>query len=346
MVKILLAGDEFVLPEVLQAAVDKHLPGAETVVWQSNWPTQPTLDFGGIKEAVGDEDELIEALRGCDAIFTHTAPVTEKMLAASPDLKIITVCRGGPVNADKDAATEHGVLLTYCPGRNATATYEHTIGMILAAVRQIPQRHVELANGVWRGDYYRYDKVGPEVKGSTVGLVGFGAVGSRVAATMKAMGARVLVFDPYVKPEQLEGYERVEQLDDLMRQSNIVTIHARLTADNEKMIGAHEIGLMPKDSVLVNCARGGLLDYDAMCDALDSGHLYAAACDVLPFEPLPDGHRMFTTPNLTITPHLAGASRPSAELAAEIGATDIAAFFAGERPLHMANPEVLDKPAG
>ena len=239
------------------------------------------------------------------------------------------------------AATAAGVVLSFTPGRNATATTEHSVAIILAAVRQIAQRHGELIAGQWRGDYYRYEQVGPELAGGTAGLVGYGAIGSRVAAILQALGMTVRVFDPYLSEDLPAGIEKVDALDDLLASADLLTIHARLTAENAGLIGAREIALMPPGSVLVNCARGGLLDYDALCDALDSGHLYAAACDVLPFEPLPPDHRILRTERLTVTPHLAGASKQAAHLAAEFGAADIAAFLRGDRPRHVANPEVL-----
>lgn len=340
--KVLLAGDGFVLPRILKAALERHAPGMETTELLGPSPETPVHDIGDVREAAGDEDELIAALQGCEIAFAHTHPFTRRVIANSPDLKLITICRGGPVNASLAAATEHGVVLTRTPGRNATATTEHTIGMIMAAVRTIPQRHEELLAGTWRGDLYRYDLVGPEVRGSTVGLVGYGAVGSRVAKILQAMGARVMVFDPFLQPSQVaEGIELVADLDDLLAQANILSIHARETSANHHMIARDQIARMPEGSILVNCARGGLLDYDAVCDALDSGHLYAAACDVLPSEPLlPEHSRLLTTRNLTLTPHLGGASKQAAELAADIGAADIARFLAGVPVLHALNPEV------
>lgn len=341
MVKVLLAGDGFVTNSVLSDALSRHVPDAQTSQITGPWPDTPLTDFGDVTEAAGDEDELIAALNGVTVAFSHTHGFTRKVIENSPDLKMITICRGGPVNVSIPAATEHGVLVTRTPGRNATATTEHTIAMIMAAVRQVAQRHEELRAGNWRGDLYRYELVGPEVRGKTVGLVGYGAVGSRVAQILQAMGAKVAVFDPYLKPEQLaDGIELVGGLNDLMSRSHIVSIHARETKDNFHMIGAEQIAALPEGAVLVNCARGGLLDYDALCDALDSGHLYSAACDVLPSEPLPDGSRLLTTPNLTMTPHLGGASKQAAELAAEIGAEDIARFLGKVPTVHAVNPDV------
>ncbi len=340
--KVLFAADGFVTPEVMGTALAKALPDAETSAIQFSWPVEPNYDFGGVKEAQGDEDELIAALVGAEACITHTGPITEKVMKASPDLKLVTVARGGPVNADVAAATKLGIMVTNAPGRNATATTEHTIAMIMAGVRQIVPRHIELLKDEWHGDYYEYDKVGPEVRGSTVGVIGYGAVGSRVAAIMQAMGANVLVFDPWTDPAKIAaGMELVPEMDDLLRRSNIVTIHARVTPDNYHMIAAPQIALMPPASVLVNCARGPLLDYDAACDALDSGHLFAASFDCLPSEPLPPGHRLTRTPRVAMTPHLGGASKQAAELAARICADDVALYARGERPLHLMNPEVL-----
>ena len=339
--KVLLASDGFVTDAVLRTALAHALPDVETASIASTWPVPPFRDIGDVREAAGDEDELIEALSGCDVAFSHTFPFTEKVIAASPSLKLVAICRGGPVNVNIEAATRAGVLVSYTPGRNATATAEHTVGMILASLRQIPQRHREVVDGQWRSDYYIFDNVGAEIGSSTVGVVGYGAVGRRVAAVMAAFGARVLVYDPWAD-EPAEGMTRVDSLGELLAGSDVVTVHARVTAENRGMIDADALALMPEGSVLVNCARGELVDYDAVCDALDAGRLFAAGFDVLPQEPLPPGHRLLRTPRVTITPHLAGASKEAARIAARIGAEDIAAFAAGRRPLHLANPEALE----
>ncbi|MQA62162.1 MAG: hypothetical protein GEU86_11815 [Actinophytocola sp.] len=169
---------------------------------------------------------MISALRGARGCVTQLAPLTERILEQCPELELFAVGRGGPVNVNLDAAARHGVTVTSAPGRNATATAEHTIAMILAAVRRIPGVHSELKQAVWRGDYYQYDQVGIELSRACVGLVGYGAIGKRVAKTLKGFGVRVLVTDPYIAADALTDVD---------------------------------------ESV-------GLLDYDAVCDALDSGH--------------------------------------------------------------------------
>lgn len=339
--KILLASDGFVTSDVMKEALTPQLPQAELNTIASTWPVPPFEDIGDVHEALGDEDALIEALQGCEAVMTHTFPFTTKVIKACPDLRFITVCRGGPVNVNVDAATQAGVLVANTPGRNATATAEHSVGMILATMRQIAQRHTEVMSGQWRSDYYIFDKVGGEVGSSTIGVIGYGNVGRKVANIMAAFGGLVLVYDPWAKDRTGASNIRfVDTLEELLRSSDVVTIHARVTEENKHFINATTLAMMPRGSVLINCARGPLVDYDAVCDALDSGHLFAAGFDCLPLEPLPTDHRLLHTEHVTITPHLAGASKEASRLAARIASADLARFFRGELPEHAINPEV------
>ncbi|MEV0378626.1 2-hydroxyacid dehydrogenase [Nonomuraea sp. NPDC050643] len=331
--RVLAAGDHFVQNRLLIDALRREVPGEVDISELTlPWPVEPFGRVGEVDEASDVEDELIEALRGVEVCVTQMAPLTKRVLDASPDLRLFCVSRGGPVNANLEAAARAGVAVTYAPGRNAVATAEHTLAMLLAATRRIPQTHADLAGGVWRGDYYVYDNVGPELEGSTVGLVGYGAIGRRVARMLAGFGADVLVHDPYV---DVPG--RVD-LPELLERSRFVSLHARATAETAGMIGAAEIAALPRGSVLVNCARGALLDYDALCDALDSGHLFGAAMDVFPEEPIPAGSRLLTTPNLVMSPHLAGASKETAMKAASIVAADVARYVRGEPLLHAATP--------
>src|SRR4029077_9010921 len=142
------------------------------------------------------------------------APLTKKILASAPDLKLAVIARGGPTNANANAATQYGVLVCHAPGRNATATAEHTMSLILAVLRRIPETHAALAQGEWRGDYYEYDKCGPELENSTAGLIGYGAIGSRVARILRGFGCQVLVYDPYVEPEALGDLAQKVKLDE------------------------------------------------------------------------------------------------------------------------------------
>jgi D-3-phosphoglycerate dehydrogenase len=338
-VRLLAAGDHFVLNRLLVDAVRAEAPdGLAIRELTLPWPVEPFGPVAEVHEASGAEDELIEALRGVQVCVTQMAPVTRKVLDASPDLRLVCVSRGGPVNVNLDAATQRGVAVCSAPGRNAAATAEHTTAMILAAVRRIASTHQDLVNGVWRSDYYRYGSVGPEMGSSTVGLVGFGAIGSRVARILRAFGAHVLVHDPYVTADQVSDIAELTSLDDLLLRSRIVSLHARLTPETTGMIGATQLAAMPAGSIIVNCARGALLDYDAVCDALDAGHLFGAAFDVFPQEPIPAGSRLLTTPNIVLTPHLAGASKETAANAARIAAGEVGRYLRGEPLRYCANP--------
>jgi D-3-phosphoglycerate dehydrogenase len=329
---ILLAGDRFVLNRLLEAEL---APGAWDVrTLELPWPHVPFGKVGEVDEASDVEDVLIESLRGVKVCLTQMAPLTSRVLDACPDLELFAVSRGGPVNANLAAATAHGVAVTFAPGRNAESTAEHTIGMMLAAMRRIPVAHDSVVAGRWESAMFAYSETGLEIAGSTIGLVGYGAIGSRVAAALRAMGATVLVADPYADVESVP-------LDELLRRSTVVSLHARLTDETRGMIGARELALMPAGSVLVNCARGGLLDYHALAKALTDGHLFGAAVDVYDEEPLPAGHPLREAPNVVMTPHLAGASRAVAARAARMVGVEAARWLAGEPPLHCANPEVL-----
>jgi len=337
---VLAAGDHFVLPSLLAGALRAQAAGPLQIREITlPWPDVPFGPVGEVDEASGSEEEIIDALQETRICVTQMAPLTERVLAACPDLELFCIGRGGPVNANIPAATAHGVAVCSAPGRNATATAEHTIAMMLAALRRIPRAHTDLAAGVWRSDHYRYDTVGLELENRTVGLIGYGAIGRRVAAILAAFGAHVLVHDPYVAAGTL-AVEHV-CLDELLARSQVVSLHARLTEETRGLLDAGRLGALPRGTVLVNCARGALVDYDAVCDALDSGHLFAAAFDVYPTEPLPPGSRLLTTPNVVLTPHIAGASRETAHNAARIAAAEAARYLCGESLAHCANPDAL-----
>ena len=343
---ILAAGDAFVRNDLLVAALRRRLGSAPDIRELTlDWPAQPWGQVAEVTEAAADEDTMIAALDGVQAAVTHLAPFTERVFAAAPDLRLVAVSRGGPVNVNLPAATAAGVVVCYAPGRNAQAAAEFAVGMLLATCRHIAAGHAELSTKVWPGHYFTYDTAGFELHGSTVGLVGYGAIGQRVGAILAAFGARVLAYDP-MAPTEAFGPEvqRVGDLGDLLAASRAVSLHARLTPETRHQIGAAEIATMPTGSVLVNTARGGLLDYDALCDALDAGHLAGAGIDVFPEEPPPADSRLFTTRGLVMAPHIAGCSREVAERAAAICADEVGRWVAGTSPAHCANPEVLEAP--
>ncbi|MFG2479938.1 2-hydroxyacid dehydrogenase [Streptomyces fagopyri] len=338
-VHVLAAGDHFVLPSLIAEAVRASLGEHPCSVRELKlgWPLEPFGPVAEVEEASDAEDELIDALADADVLVTQMGPVTERVLAASPRLRLVVVCRGGPVNVNRDAARAHGVRVCFAPGRNAAATAEFTVGLLLAVLRRIPRAHDLLARQEsWDGAaYYTYERAGLELEDLPVGLVGYGAVGSRVARVLGAFGARVLVYDPYVRGE-VHGL-RVGSLDELLRRSRVVSLHARLTTETRGLLGARELALLPPGAVLVNVARGPLVDEGALCEALRSGRLSAAALDTYEREPVPPGSPLFglaAAGRLVMTPHLGGASRAVAEKAARTAAAEVGRWTRGEPLAH------------
>ena len=252
---VLLAGDHFVQNDLLRRCLEREVSDALDVAELTlPWPLEPFGRVGDVDEASGTEEQLIDALRGRSVCLTQMAPLTERVLAACPDLELFGVARGGPVNVDLAAATRHGVAVTFAPGRNAVATAEHTVGLLLAALRRIPQTHGELAAGTWRGDLYQYDHVGTELAGSTVGLVGYGAIGSRVARVLVGFGAEVLVADPYLGAGELGPGISLVGLDELLARSTAVSLHARATC-RRRARRASAVSGGPRRGAARRCAR-------------------------------------------------------------------------------------------
>jgi D-3-phosphoglycerate dehydrogenase / 2-oxoglutarate reductase len=234
------------------------------------------------------------------------------------------VCtRGGPVNVNLAAAAERGIAVRSTPGRNAPAAAEHTVALLLAALRRIPDVHATVRDGQWRGDLYALSAAGRELSGTTTGLIGYGAIGARVARILRAFDSRVLVYDPYTSPDS----SFVSTVDELFERSSVVSLHARLTPETRHIVDAAALARMPRGGVLVNTARGGLVDYDAVVDALESGHLGAAAFDVYDPEPVSKDARLLTALNVVLTPHLAGATVQTAERAASLAATAVTEYL-------------------
>lgn len=344
MVRILAAGDGHVRSQLLSEALQRELAGGEVEVATLDlpWPEQPSREIAEVKEASGDEDELIPALEGVEVLVTQLAPVTEQVFASADELRLVVCTRGGPVNVNVAAASSRDIPVCYTPGRNAPAAAEFALGLMLAAIKRIPAAHASLSRGDWRGEFYSYEENGMELEGATIGLVGFGSIGRRITSVLRAFGSEVLVYDPFVEPTEVEeAGARKAGLEELLRNSQVVSLHARLTGDTKGMIGSEQIALMSEGSVLVNTARGGLLDYDALCDALQSRHLGAAALDVYDEEPPPEGSRLFEAPNLVLSPHMAGATRQTAHRAADTAAAEVRRYVRGQKLAAVANRDAL-----
>lgn len=336
--KILLAGDQFVRNDLLEGEIRARLPlDLELSAVSLPWPEVPFGKVAEVDEASDCEDEIVAAMADAEVVVTQMAPLTERVIRAAPALRLIVCTRGGPVNVNIPAATERGVAVGITPGRNAVAAAEYALLLMMAALRRLPEAHMSLAAGEWRSGMYAYSECGGEIAGSVVGIVGLGEIGRRVAASVQGMGGRVIAFDPFIKPESVDGDTELVALPDLLERADIVTLHARLTAETRGMIGADALARMRPGAVLVNTARGALLDYDAAAAALSSGRLGALALDVFPEEPVPLTSPLLRLPRVVLSPHLAGATRQTALRAATVAAQEIERYARGQSLQHLVN---------
>lgn len=337
-IKIAIIGDLFVRATLFEEMLARHLHGVvDAITFASSevdWPDTPQTHNAEIKEFLGDPQLIRDLAHDAQVLVTHVAPVSEAILATTPQLRIIGCCRGGPVNINVAAATARGIPVVNAPARNAQAVIEFTLGMILAECRGIGRAHQALAQGVWQGELYRYTRTGRELRGQTIGLVGFGAIAQGLVPYLQPFNLRILAYDPYLAAERCAalGAEKVN-LPTLLAAADIVSVHARVTPETVGLLGEREFAQMKPGAYLINTARGPLVDYAALYQALASGHLGGAALDTFAIEPPPPDWPLLKLPNVTLTPHIAGASQESAQRGAESVAQDVANFLAG-RPLH------------
>ncbi|AEH90198.1 2-hydroxyacid dehydrogenase [Mesorhizobium opportunistum] len=341
--KIAIIGDNFMLPEVFRAKIEKVASGDLDIrTLQTAWPDEP-MEFGNpalgldkVKEYFGHPDKVVEFIGDAEILVTQLAPLSEDMMRRLPALKLVAVSRGGPINIDMAAARDHGITVVNVPGRNATAVAEFTIGAILAETRLIRVGHEALRKGEWRGDLYRADRTGRELGEMTVGVVGYGNIGTKVVRLLRAFGCHVLVSDPYVQLSAEDHNAGVELvgLDDLLSRSDVVTLHSRVTEETRGLIGKDTIARMKPGVIFVNTARGPLVDYDALNEALVSGQIASAMLETFAVEPVPSDWPLLQLPNVTLTPHIAGASVRTVTYAAEQAAEEVRRYIAGLPPVN------------
>jgi D-3-phosphoglycerate dehydrogenase len=343
MKKIAIIGDRFMLPDVFRDKIVAACgDGHEIRTLEQPWP-DVAMEHGyaiegmdGLKEYLGKPNEIVDFIGDSEILVTQLAPVSRAMLSQLPNLKLVAVSRGGPVNIDMDAARDAGVRVVNTPGRNASAVAEFTIGAILAETRLIRVGHEALRRGEWRGDLYRADRTGRELSEMTVGVIGYGNIGTKVVRLLRAFGTRVLVHDPYVQlsaEDRNAGVEHVS-LDDLLARSDVVTLHPRVTAETRNMMNAETFAKMKPGAIFVNTARGPLCDYEALHENLVSGHLSSAMLETFAVEPVPEDWPLLKLPNVTLTPHIAGASVRTVTYAAEMAAEEVRRYIAGLPPVN------------
>ncbi|WP_417522824.1 2-hydroxyacid dehydrogenase [Marinovum sp.] len=340
---VAIIGDRFMLSKTFEEQI-LAVCGDKVSVRRMDydWPDAP-LEQGyggsriqGIQEFQGDPDEVVAHIGTANVAVLHHAPLSAEMMQALPGLKLVAVSRGGPVNIDMTAARARGITVVNTPGRNASAVAEFTIGGIIAEVRNLARGHEALRAGDYRTDLYRADVTGDELCDMTVGIVGYGQIGKRVVSLLRAFGCRILVSDPYVQlaVEDLQAGVEMVSHERLLAEADIVSLHPRVTEETTGMMNAAAFAAMKPGSTLINTARGPLVDYDALIAALQSGHLRGAMLETFPVEPVPADSPLLTMPNVTLTPHIAGASLRTVRVAASKAAVEVRRWLDGEPPLN------------
>ena len=295
-----------------------------------------------LREYAGDPAEVARAAADHDVLVVHGAPVSAEALAV-PGLQLVCCARGGPVNVDVAAATEHGIPVANTPGKNAEAVAELTIAFALMLIRGVPRasRYLadrgELSESVFDGREF----FGREAPDTLLGLVGLGHVGRNVATRALALGFDVIAHDPMTPAIVPDGVQLVS-MERLLADADIVSVHARATPANRRMFSAAVFAQMKAGAIFINTARESLVDEEALSAAVRSGALAGAALDVV--ERLADGerHPLLDLPQVLITPHIGGATDETLDRGARQAAAAVAAILAGHRPDAVVNPEVFD----
>jgi D-3-phosphoglycerate dehydrogenase / 2-oxoglutarate reductase len=281
------------------------------------------------------ETRMLELAGQFDALLCGDDALTRAVIQKSlPRLRVISKYGIGLDKIDLAAATELRVPVLFTPGVNHTTVAEHTFALLLASMRHL----VVEANHVAQGNWTRI--TGTELCGKTLAIVGMGRIGCEVAVRARGFGMNVLGYGHHWDPEfaALHSVTRVERLDDLLRQADVVSLHTKLTAATRHLIHAGNIGLLRPTAVIVNCARGELVELGALVAALKARSILAYAADVLDQEPPPRDHPLLGLPNVILTPHIGSRTHESVQRQASCAVENLTLFLAGKPPVARANP--------
>ncbi|MHC5375650.1 2-hydroxyacid dehydrogenase [Enterococcus sp. LJL120] len=318
--KVIVIGDALVSSKTLKKAVmEMNLPETVTKVEMFEWYSDLTKDefqeqilkierYG--PESVNIPDGILTSLSDADYLFCHYAPISEAMLRAGKDLKLIGTCRGGLENVNLETVKERKIPFLHVI-RNAEPVADFTIGLIYAESRNIARAHHAIMDGRWEKTFAN-DQYTTTLANLTVGIVGAGYIGKQVIARLNGLKVKVFVYDPFIDPQKLvkEGLdvEFLKDLETLFKKVDVVSLHMRVTPETKHMINRDVIQLMKPNSYLINTGRADLVVKEDLIAALQAKKIAGAAMDVSWTEPIPPGDPLLDLENVTLTPHIAGAT--------------------------------------
>ena len=349
MSKVLIECSQRMPKELWETTLKKGLgPLYEdlNIRWEMLKPTGAYQEahYRNITEFVGSPEEMKDKIGDAEILIVGVAPVSDDVMDADPNLRIVFCPRGGPVNVDVEGATQRGIMVVNAPGRNAEGVADQTIGLLICEARHLARAHCAVVSGTYEREFKAWRQFVPELAEKTLGLVGFGNVARKVAKRAKGFDMNILVYDPYISEDDVaEHGVRKVSMEELLKNSDFVSVHVRLTEGTWHLIGEKEFLMMKKNAIFVNTSRGHVVDEKALVQALREGRIAGAALDVVEEEPIQHHaeNPLLKMNNVTITPHTAGVSDRVRERGVMIAAGDLARYLRGERIQNLLNREEL-----
>ncbi|MGD9156000.1 MAG: C-terminal binding protein [Bacillota bacterium] len=282
--------------------------------------------------------DLIEAVKNADAIMTDAAVIDAEIIANAKKLKVIVEYGIGVDNIDVEFATKKGVYVCNVPDVYIREVAEHALALLLTVARNIKNMSdLVMTENIW--DFNRFPAL--KLFGKTLGIVGCGKIGQTLAKMAKAFGLKVIAYDPYVAAETLTAVGIAKSdLDYLLRNSDIISLHIPHTKETHRLIGKKEISIMKGQAILINVARGGIVDEDALAEALQTGKLYGAGLDVLEAEPSVKANSLLDCNNVIITPHMAWKSEVAAEALEMAAVREVRSVLLEDKPINLVNRQL------
>lgn len=301
--------------------------------WLETGILQDPLELGKKLHNGNFEAVVVEG----DFLFKETFDV-------APKIKFAGICRNSINSIDLDSATSKGVIVVNTPQRNSVAVAEITIALMLSVTRRLPESDSYIRRGQWESPISAYIHLrGSELAGKTIGVIGLGSIGSKVAKLSQAFGMSVIAYDPYIKDRNSEELKtRLVDLNYLLKTSDIVSMHASQPVNGEPIINYHNIKLMREDAIIINTAGSELINQQCLIDALATGKLGGAGLDVFPSHPIEPKNQLLKMKNVVLTPHIGGATSETINRHSNAMTQDIISFALGKRPINIVNPEIWD----
>ncbi|HUK99885.1 MAG TPA: hydroxyacid dehydrogenase [Nitrospirota bacterium] len=291
----------------------------------------------------GKPQEMMPDLMYADGLIIRIGSIDRETMLAAKHLRVIGRPGVGVDDVDVATATELGIPVVIAPGANTRSVAEHTLGLIFSASKDIVNSDAKTRSGDFnvRNSYKAF-----ELLGKTLGLIGYGNIGRELAKLATAVGLQVVVFDPFVDPEAIkqQGCQFEKDLDLVLRSADVISLHVPLTDKTRNLIGKRELNIMKVNAVLVNCARGGVVDENALAEALKNNSIHSAAFDVMASEPVNPDHPLLKLENFIITPHMAGLTKEAAAGVSTMAAEGVVAVLNGDKWPYVANKAAYEHP--